>query len=186
MSGSIKQVASAVLISAFFIGSASAGQDKVEVCHKPGTSEETTLNISPSALRAHLGHGDYEGACHAAVSSGCATLNTVQPDPQTNATNYLFVFSDLVFSPGETIHASLTITPSGTPPFVTTQAVVIGSAGILANDYQTFSEEGVPGGSSSDYVVGSEATLTAAVAAEAELGAFSLNSVKFSCTPANQ
>lgn len=37
---------------------------KVLVCHKPGKKKGGhTLSISRSALPAHLGHGDYEGAC---------------------------------------------------------------------------------------------------------------------------
>ena len=43
-----------------------AGEDggKVTICHKPGKKKGgNTLTISRSALPAHLGHGDYEGAC---------------------------------------------------------------------------------------------------------------------------
>ena len=36
---------------------------KVTVCHKPGKKGGHTLSISQSALPAHLGHGDYVGAC---------------------------------------------------------------------------------------------------------------------------
>lgn len=36
---------------------------KVEICHKPGTDSEGTRRISSRALKAHLGHGDTEGAC---------------------------------------------------------------------------------------------------------------------------
>jgi hypothetical protein len=36
---------------------------KVLVCHKPDKKGGHTLSISRSALPAHLGHGDYEGAC---------------------------------------------------------------------------------------------------------------------------
>ena len=36
--------------------------DKVTVCHKPGRNEHT-LTIARPALSAHLGHGDYRGAC---------------------------------------------------------------------------------------------------------------------------
>ena len=36
-----------------------SGPDKVLVCHKG----KNTLSVSSSALQAHLGHGDYRGAC---------------------------------------------------------------------------------------------------------------------------
>ena len=39
------------------------GTQRVTVCHKPGTPAEQNLVISPSAVDAHLGHGDYEGPC---------------------------------------------------------------------------------------------------------------------------
>ena len=39
------------------------GSEKVTVCHKPGTPAEGTLEISVSAVQAHLDHGDAEGAC---------------------------------------------------------------------------------------------------------------------------
>ncbi|MDP6925287.1 MAG: hypothetical protein QGI94_10990, partial [Candidatus Scalindua sp.] len=40
-----------------------AQAEKVTICHKPGTPAEQTLEINSNALQAHLGHGDYEGAC---------------------------------------------------------------------------------------------------------------------------
>jgi hypothetical protein len=36
---------------------------KVKVCHKPNGKNPHTIMISPSALPAHLGHGDYIGPC---------------------------------------------------------------------------------------------------------------------------
>lgn len=38
-------------------------KNKVNVCHKPGTSVEKTLCISKNAVLAHLGHGDNCGFC---------------------------------------------------------------------------------------------------------------------------
>ena len=58
--------------------------EKVSVCHKPDTPAERTLEISPSALAAHVGHGDVEGACGATAPT---TLTTCQepgtPDAET-------------------------------------------------------------------------------------------------------
>ncbi len=39
------------------------GQDKIVICHKPGTPAENTLIVAEPAANAHLGHGDYLGAC---------------------------------------------------------------------------------------------------------------------------
>ena len=39
------------------------GSEKVTVCHKPGTPAEGTLEISMSAVQAHLDHGDVLDAC---------------------------------------------------------------------------------------------------------------------------
>jgi hypothetical protein len=36
---------------------------KVDICHKPGTAAEHDLNVSQSAVAAHLAHGDRLGAC---------------------------------------------------------------------------------------------------------------------------
>lgn len=41
------------------------GHDKVTICHKPGTSDEKTMQMTKSALPAHLRHGDRPGACGA-------------------------------------------------------------------------------------------------------------------------
>lgn len=40
--------------------------EKVIVCHKPGSGESVSISISRAALDAHIGHGDYEGDCRAA------------------------------------------------------------------------------------------------------------------------
>lgn len=38
-------------------------EDKVVICHKPGTPAEQTLLVPHSALDGHLDHGDLEGPC---------------------------------------------------------------------------------------------------------------------------
>jgi len=37
--------------------------DKVTICHKPGTSAEKTKQVPEPALKGHLKHGDIIGAC---------------------------------------------------------------------------------------------------------------------------
>lgn len=44
-----------------------AGVEKVTLCHQPGTPAQKTLKVPPSAVEAHLNHGDYLGEC----SSDC-------------------------------------------------------------------------------------------------------------------
>ena len=39
------------------------GDERVTICHKPGTPAEKTLTIPLSALDGHLGHGDTVGPC---------------------------------------------------------------------------------------------------------------------------
>src|SRR4051812_5524936 len=80
-------------------GAAYASADKATICHKPGTSAEKTLEVSQSAVSAHLGHGDHTGACGPQVSAGCAAVNALVPDPQTDPTFYRFGVTDLTFLP---------------------------------------------------------------------------------------
>lgn len=42
-----------------------SGADKVEICHRPpgNPDNQHTISVGASALSAHLGHGDVEGAC---------------------------------------------------------------------------------------------------------------------------
>jgi len=40
-----------------------SGGGGTTICHKPGTPAEKTMEVDASALDAHLGHGDTEGAC---------------------------------------------------------------------------------------------------------------------------
>jgi hypothetical protein len=42
---------------------ASGGQEKVTICHKPGTPDEATLRVGAPAVPAHLAHGDSLGPC---------------------------------------------------------------------------------------------------------------------------
>ncbi|MFH1354371.1 MAG: carboxypeptidase regulatory-like domain-containing protein [bacterium] len=40
-----------------------SGQEKITICHKPGTSSERTMEVPAAALDAHLAHGDTTGTC---------------------------------------------------------------------------------------------------------------------------
>ena len=47
------------------VAGGSQGEEKITICHKPGTPSERTLEVPASALEAHLAHGDTTGACGA-------------------------------------------------------------------------------------------------------------------------
>jgi hypothetical protein len=48
-------------------------REKVDVCHKPGTPAEGTINIARAALQAHLDHDDVEGPCEPSVEAPLST-----------------------------------------------------------------------------------------------------------------
>lgn len=186
---------SAVSVSSVSVDSASAGQEKVTVCHKPGTPAEATLEIAAPALNAHLGHGDHEGECQGPQSEGCTALNALVPDPQMDPYYYYFEVSDLDFFPGETIHVSLTFeaeastdpVPPGSPPpsAVYGEVAVTGSSSYLALNGDEF-----PGGSvhtvSLDYVVvaGDDADGASIISETLNGNPHNVLSVNISCTPA--
>jgi len=43
--------------------SAAAPEDKVTLCHMPGTADEATITVSESSVAKHLAHGDSRGPC---------------------------------------------------------------------------------------------------------------------------
>jgi hypothetical protein len=51
---------------------------KIAICHKPNTPAEKTLFLPPSAIRGHLGHGDYLGPCISATPTVTPTA-TITP-----------------------------------------------------------------------------------------------------------
>jgi hypothetical protein len=65
-------LAAALLIAGGLASPAAAGQQKVQVCHRPpgNPSNYQTITIGAPALPAHLAHGDFAGAC----LDLCATL----------------------------------------------------------------------------------------------------------------
>ncbi|HSR31740.1 MAG TPA: hypothetical protein VLY63_14330 [Anaerolineae bacterium] len=51
---------------------------KIAICHKPATPAEKTLYLPQPAMRGHMGHGDYPGACIGATPTITPT-ETVTP-----------------------------------------------------------------------------------------------------------
>ena len=72
--GSVVDAQGSVISSVIICGKASTDttpsaraalmkQDEVTICHKPGTPAQKTMSVPAPALRGHLRHGDYLGAC---------------------------------------------------------------------------------------------------------------------------
>jgi len=65
----IKAIFSAVIVAMTSLASVSVaqadppGHDKVTICHKPGTTDQKTMQMTKTALPAHIRHGDSMGAC---------------------------------------------------------------------------------------------------------------------------
>ncbi|HRW09026.1 MAG TPA: hypothetical protein P5121_28170 [Caldilineaceae bacterium] len=174
----------AVSLSTFAAGAAFAGQEKVTVCHKPGTAEEATLEIAAPAEAAHPGHGDDSGPCRESQSTGCDALNALQADPQYDSAFYTYIASNLEFYPGEMLHVDATITIHDVVDNLNylNVGVYSSAAGFLVNDYV----EGLPGEqitASADYTVvagdGADQVYIDLIAFEG----FTLDAVNFSCTP---
>lgn len=167
-----------VIASSVWVGAVAAGQEKVTVCHKPGTPAEATLEIAAPALNAHLGHGDYAGECRGPESAGCAALNAIVPDPHMGGL-YVFKIIGLEFFPGETIHADTTITSVGIG-FQNLLVLNSSDFALVNEDAFSFDQQNAL---SIDYVVvaGDDAD---GVLIEADGPNFTLDAVHVSCTPA--
>jgi hypothetical protein len=175
----------AVLLSTVAVGSTFAGQQKVTVCHKPGTEAEATLEISAPALNAHLGHGDYEGDCQAQQSAGCETINALVPDSKTDPYEYFFGVSNLDFLPGEIIHVDITVTNANAPyPYLQSYGgIVSGAFGLLAGGFEESETPNEQVSWSADYVVVDGDDTDGAYVYVIGVEGFTLDAVNFSCTP---
>lgn len=77
----------AVMVSALamLVAPSAAAGDKVTLCHKPGTPDEITIEVSVNALDAHLAHGDFQGTCAIVTVLTCpfdtTEIPVVGPDP---------------------------------------------------------------------------------------------------------
>ncbi|QLE79768.1 hypothetical protein FLM55_08485 [Francisella sp. Scap27] len=66
-------------------GHSDEGSDKVTICHKPGTSAEKTMTLPESAIKGHLGHGDYLGACRDEAVDSADDLDDHDHDDSTDS-----------------------------------------------------------------------------------------------------
>jgi hypothetical protein len=71
-------------IAALIPSRALARQQKETICHKPGTPEEKTIEVSQSAVASHLGHGDTLGACGTTTTTTTAAPTTTSTTSTTS------------------------------------------------------------------------------------------------------
>ena len=79
-----KQLSIPILASILLVGTITVGlsldeafakkEDKVTICHKPGTPAEQTKEVPESAVKGHLGHGDFIGSCEDGQTPGALDL----------------------------------------------------------------------------------------------------------------
>jgi hypothetical protein len=75
-----------VAIAAVIPSRAVAQQQKVTICHKPGTPAEKTKEVPQSAVDGHLGHGDHLGPCETTATTAAPTTTTTTAAPTTTTT----------------------------------------------------------------------------------------------------
>jgi hypothetical protein len=73
-------------IAALIPSRALAQQQKVTICHKPGTPDEQTKAVSQSAVDRHLDHGDRLGACETPTTTTTETPTTTTTETPTTTT----------------------------------------------------------------------------------------------------
>jgi hypothetical protein len=95
--GALKLFAGSAL-AALIPSRALAQQQKVTICHKPGTPDQKTIEVSNSALHGHQAHGDTLGAC------GESTTTTTTAAPTTTTTSTTST-TPMCLPPGESCTA---------------------------------------------------------------------------------
>jgi hypothetical protein len=73
-------------IAALIPSRALAQQQKVTICHKPGTPAEQTKEVPQSAVDGHLGHGDHLGPCETTTTTAAPTTSTTSTSTSTSTT----------------------------------------------------------------------------------------------------
>ena len=73
-------------LAALIPSRALAEQQKVTICHKPGTPAEKTKEVPQSAVDGHLGHGDHLGPCETTTTTSTSTTSTSTSTSSTTST----------------------------------------------------------------------------------------------------
>jgi hypothetical protein len=74
-------------IAALIPSRALAQQQKVTICHKPGTPDEKTKEVPKSAVDSHLDHGDHRGPCGTTTTTSTSTTSTSTSTSSTTSTS---------------------------------------------------------------------------------------------------
>ena len=78
----MRRFAALAFVSPLLLFGSTAMAGKVDICHVPpgNPSNANTINVSQSAVPAHLAHGDTAGACECRVNADCANDNQCDED----------------------------------------------------------------------------------------------------------
>ena len=82
--GALKLIAGTAIASVIPSRALLAQQQKVTICHKPGTPAEKTMEVPQSAVDGHLGHGDYLGPCESPTTTTTAAPTTTTTTSTTS------------------------------------------------------------------------------------------------------
>jgi hypothetical protein len=74
-------------IAALIPSRALAQQQKVTICHKPGTPDEETKEVPQSAVDSHLRHGDLLGPCESTTTTSTSTSTSSTTSTSTSTTS---------------------------------------------------------------------------------------------------
>jgi hypothetical protein len=107
-------------IAALIPSRALAQQQKVTICHKPGTPDEQTKAVSQSAVDRHLRHGDRLGPCESPTTSTTETPTTSTTETPTTTTTETPTTSTTE-TPTTTTTETPTTTTTETPTTTTTE-----------------------------------------------------------------
>jgi hypothetical protein len=99
-------------IAALIPSRALARQQKVTICHKPGTPDQKTMEVPQRAVDGHLGHGDHLGPCETSTTSTTETPTTSTTETPTTTTTE---------TPTTTTTETPTTTTTETPTTTTTE-----------------------------------------------------------------
>jgi hypothetical protein len=94
---------------AALIPSRALAQQKVTICHKPGTPAEQTKEVPKSAVDGHLGHGDREGPCETTTTTSTSTSTTTPTTSTSTSTTSTSTTTPMCQPNGGTC------SPGGTP-----------------------------------------------------------------------
>src|ERR671911_412429 len=116
--GALKLIAGTAIASVIPSRALLAQQQKVTICHKPGTPEEQTKEVSQSAVDSHQRHGDRLGPCETTTTTTTAEPTTSTTTSSTTSTSTTTPTSTTSTSTSTTSTTPMCL-PSGTPECTT-------------------------------------------------------------------